>query len=227
MCRSYFCQVSCAHACGGVVMVVAVSREKRRQVCVVCANVQICSHFFEPSFCLCVALVGATSSGRCRRVCLDLLSGLQLRPRVRAYQKVRERCAKEARRLAMQAIKENQHFRLFSDTQLYGTLVEGKSLVDTMIAAKFAHVTKDKSAPKFGSGWYSALAAAYGGGSASSDGLALSAANADSPLRESLVQAAMSWDDCPRKAQPLFDWLMVETKDLFVFIFCFCVCVFM
>ena len=184
----------------------------------VCATVQPRSHFSRTVFLVFCFFVGT----------MPAKSGASKRSSVKAKAKAlskadRDRAMKQARTLAMQAIHENPNFRLFSDTQLYGTLVAGKSLVDTMIEAKFAKVTGDPSCPKFGSAWYSALAASYGGDRSSGDALAPSAASADLPLRESVVQAAMAWDDTPRRGQVLFDWLVVETKDC---IFCFlCLCV--
>ena len=124
----------------------------------------------------------------------------------------------EAKRDAMQAIRENPAFKGFGAQQIFSVEIGGKSLFNLILEAKLAKIQNLPTAPKFGAPYYRGLASMYrgdGGGAVA----ARAAGEKPQEIREKLVNALIDWNDSPRNSGPLLEFLALSTEVLFLFVF--------
>ena len=120
----------------------------------------------------------------------------------------------EARRDTLQALRENPAFKEFGDQQIHGVFVNQKSLYETIYQDKLTKLRTPAAAVKFRAPYYRGLATAYRGDSV----VRAAVAPTSSPaleLRQELVGGLMEWNDQPRNAGPMMEFLSLN-EEVFV-----------
>ena len=120
-----------------------------------------------------------------------------------------EKLTLKAKQLACQAIRESIHMKGFSSVQMNSTMIDGKTLLDEVSAAKLKWL-KGEPSPAFGGNYFRTLSLKYRG---EKDPSQLMRPEQDGlPLRESLVEALCAWNDTDRNKGPMQEWLTLQKE---------------
>ena len=124
----------------------------------------------------------------------------------------KEKQERQARREALQALRETPAFKGFSNKDMYSTEINAKTLFQTIQEANLLKIRGSESAPKFGGPWYKALGAAFRG--EKSDELRRAEGSDEMQLSPALIAALMEWNDVPRNPGPLMEYLTLAEEVL-------------
>ena len=119
-----------------------------------------------------------------------------------------EKVDREAKSSALQACRENPAFRGFSSREIFSVLVNGKSLFQTVEADKKAKLLGSERV-RFGGPYYKGLAAVFRGDKPAGES---TQAVGNMSLRQELVEALIDWNDTPKRAGPLMEFMQLPEQ---------------